>query len=57
MENLVNNTKIKLADKFLSDKEIQSFINKMSNWQRNQWSKSGRPRSRDELIKYSTLTR
>ena len=41
----------------LGKKEVQVYVNKMTNWQRNQWARAGRSTTKEELENYTTLIR
>lgn len=37
--------------------EDQQLINRMTNWQRNQWAKAGYPKDLDKIAHFSSLQR
>ena len=42
---------------YLTSEQHQVYINKMTNWQRNQWARAGSPKAKNELKYYTILTR
>ncbi len=47
----------KKANKFLSQTVIQSYVNKMTNWQRTLWARNKRPKDEESLIKFTSITK
>lgn len=41
----------------VSAPEVQAFVSKMTNWQRNQWARSGYPTSESQLQTFVTATK
>lgn len=43
------------AKELLRVEEVQVYVNRMTNWQRNQWARSGYPKSRAQLERFAGL--
>lgn len=42
---------------YINSKAVRKLINKMSGWQRKQWGKAGYPETKEELEKFTELTK
>ena len=39
------------------EEQRQALINKLTNWQRHQWTKAGCPNKFDEIVRFTELKR
>lgn len=48
----------KQLDEIVDTKEeIRKIVNQMTNWQRNQWNRAGRPNDIETVLKFKELKR
>ena len=50
-------TEIDKIKEMLTPEEVQVYVNKMTNWRRNQWARAGYSIHEEDLVKFVGLVR